>query len=336
VKAFVQQYYGSAERLMLREIDRPSPASGEVLVRIRATSVNPYDWHNMRGEPLIARLMPGGLGLRRPALAVLGCDIAGRVEAVGEGVNEFAPGDEVFGLLEQGGFAHYVCAPRSRLARMPATASFEQAAAMPMAATTALLGLREGGVHEGDADGRRVLVTGASGGVGTFAVQLAKAFGAHVTGVCGPANVDLVRSIGADTVVDRTRTDIARDPAAAIGRDYDLVLDCAGTLPLPALRHLLAPGGRVAIVGGPGGRWLQPAGRAIGSMIGARVLGHPQVLVDTVAFAEKEAALRQLAGLVDDGRLRSVIGRRYAFDEIPAAVAFQEQGHPSGKVVIVV
>jgi NADPH:quinone reductase-like Zn-dependent oxidoreductase len=343
VKAFVLQSYGSAERLQLRDIDRPEPAADEVLVRVRATSVNPYDWHNMRGEPYIARLMPGGLGLRMPKLSILGCDMAGRVEAVGADVTGFAPGDDVFALLEQGGFAEYVCVPERLLAQKPATASFEQAAAMPMAAVTALLGLRKvGGIRAG----QRVLVTGASGGVGAFAVQVAKAFGAEVTGVCGPRNVELVRSLGADVVIDYTIDDFttapnasgptASGPTASGPSRYDLLLDCAGTRPTSAMRQVLTPEGVIVLVGGPGSKWVQPAGRAIGAILGARLFSRRVVMVDTVGHEHKKVALETLARLVDEGKVTPVIGRRYAFDDIPAAVAYQEEGHSTGKVVVTV
>lgn len=200
MKAFVLRSYGSPDVLDLTDIDKPVPGDDEVLVlvRVRATSVNPYDWHNMRGEPYIGRLM-GGLGLRNPKLSVLGADMAGQVEAVGKDMTEFRPGEEVFAVLKQGGFAEYVCVQEGELAPKPKNLSFEQAAAVPMAANTALLGLRDEGRIQ---PGQKVLINGASGGVGTFAVQIARAFGTEVTGVCSTRSVDLVRSIGADEVID--------------------------------------------------------------------------------------------------------------------------------------
>jgi NADPH:quinone reductase-like Zn-dependent oxidoreductase len=220
MKAFVLRSYGSPDVLELKEIDKPVPYDDEVLVRVRATSVNPYDWHLMRGEPRLARLV-GGIGLRRPRLGVLGADVAGQVEAVGKDVTEFRPGDEVYAVLEQGGFAEYACVKESELAPKPQNLSFEQAAAVPMAANTALLGLRDHGRVQ---PGQKVLVNGASGGVGTFAVQLARAFGAEVTAVCSTRNLDLVRSLGAHEAIDYTKEDFTRK-----GPRYDLLLGIAGS-----------------------------------------------------------------------------------------------------------
>ena len=207
MKAFVLHRYGPPDVLELTGTGTPVPADDEVLVRVRATSINPYDWHNMRGEPYIARLMPGGLGLRAPKLRILGCDMAGQVTAVGRDVTQFRPGDDVFALLEQGGFAEYVTVRESLVAPKPRNLSYEQAAAVPMAAVTALLGVRDAGQLQ---PGQKVLVNGASGGVGTFAVQIARALGAKVAGVCGPRNVALVASIGADEVIDYRTEDFTR------------------------------------------------------------------------------------------------------------------------------
>jgi NADPH:quinone reductase-like Zn-dependent oxidoreductase len=226
------------------------PGGGEVLVRVRTTSANPYDWNNIRGEPLIGRLMGGGLGLRSPKLSILGADVAGQVEAVGKDMTEFCPGDEVFAVLRQGGFAEYVCVPEGELAPKPKNLSFEQAAAVPMAASTALLGLRDKGRIQ---PGQKVLINGASGDVGTFAVQIARAFGAEVTGVCSTRNMDLVRSIGTDGVIDYTTQDFTRN-----GQRYDLLLDIAGSRLVSACRRVLTPTGTYVAVGGPAGRWLQP------------------------------------------------------------------------------
>lgn len=230
MKAFVLDQYGSAEVLQLDDIDQPVPGADEVLVRVRATSVQPYDWHHMRGEPYIARLMPGTLGLRKSKLSILGADMAGEVEAVGSAVTEFHPGDEVFAMLARGGgFAEYVCVREAELAPKPANLSYEEAAAVPMAANTALLGLRDVGRAQ---PGQKVLVNGASGGVGTFAVQIARALGAEVTGVCSAPNADLVRSIGADEVIDYTTQDFTRT-----GQRYDVLLDAAGSRPGRACRE---------------------------------------------------------------------------------------------------
>ena len=258
MKAFVLRSYGSPDQLDLTAVDTPVPTAGEVLVRVRATSVNPYDWHHMRGEPRIARLMPGTLGLRAPKLRILGCDMAGQVEAVGKDVTEFRPGDDVFALLKQGGFAEYVCVPERLLARKPANLSYEEAAAVPMAAATALLGLRDMGRIEA---GQQVLVNGASGGVGAFAVQIAQALGAKADAVCSSPNADLVKSIGADDVIDYAREDFTRS-----GRRYDVLLDIAGRAGVFACRRVLAPQGTLVLIGGPAGRWVQPAGHMFSAL----------------------------------------------------------------------
>ncbi|GGK94993.1 NADPH:quinone reductase [Planomonospora parontospora subsp. parontospora] len=328
MKAFVLRSYGSPDALQLTEIDKPVPAAGEVLVRVRATSVQPYDWHLMRGEPYIARLMGGGPGLFGPKIRILGADIAGQVEAVGRDVTEFRPGDEVYGMPKQGGFAEYACVPAGELVPKPKNLSFDQAAAVPMAAGTALLGLRDDGRIQ---PGQDVLVNGASGGVGTFAVQLAKAFGARVTAVCGTRNVELVRSLGADEVVDYTAEDFTRR-----GRRYDLLLDCAGSHPASAYRRALAPKGALVIVGGPGGRWLQPMGRIISALAASPFVSQRTALTDVVRCTENKRNLTTLAELIEDGRLTPVIDRSYPFEEIPEAIVYQEQGHATGKVVITV
>jgi NADPH:quinone reductase-like Zn-dependent oxidoreductase len=255
MRAFVLPSYGSAECLALSDINKPRPGN-EVLVQVRAASVNPYDWHIMRGEPRVARLMGGGsLGLRRPKLRILGADVAGIVEAVGKNVTEFRPGDEVFGLLKEGGFAEYVCAREDELAPKPTNLSFDTAAAVPLAASTALLAVRDVGRVQ---PGQTVLINGASGGVGTFAVQIATALGAQVTGVCSARNVDLVRSIGADRVIDYTAEDFTRG-----GREYDLLVDIVGSRSASACRRVLKRDGTHVVVGGPAGRWVQPAGHKI-------------------------------------------------------------------------
>ncbi|MCK2215850.1 NAD(P)-dependent alcohol dehydrogenase [Actinomadura sp. ATCC 31491] len=327
MKAFVLDSYGPPDALKLTEVPRPVPGPGEVLVRVRATSVQPFDWHLMRGEPRLARLMPGGPGILRPSLPILGADVAGVVEELGPGVREVAPGDEVYAMSGQGGFGEYAAVRVTDLAPKPATLSFEEAAAVPMAAQTALLALRDdGGLREG----QRVLVNGASGGVGTFAVQLAKAFGGVVTGVCSPANVDLVGSLGAGEVVDYTKEDLLR-----LGRRFDLVVDVAGSLPGRAWRRLVRPGGAHVQVGGRGTRWLQPMGRMFATMALAPFLPH-RVAITTGPWRETRANLMTLTGFIDGGDVRPVIDRRYGFAEIPAAVRYQEEGHARGKVVVTV
>ena len=323
MKALVLHAYGPPDRLTFEDVADPVPAADEVLVRVRATSVNPYDWHYMRGEPYIARLMTGGVGLRRPKTPILGCDVAGRVEAIGAGVTEFGPGDDVYALLPHGGYAEYVCVPEALLAPKPANLSHEQAAAMPMAAVTALVAL------QGVTRGQRVLVNGASGGVGTFAVQLAKALGAQVDAVCNAANADLARSLGADEVTDYRKDDFTRS-----GRRYDVVLDIAGSRSLPACRRLLDRTGRFVVVGGQAGRWVQPAGHAFGTLAAGPFTGRKAVLADAVGCRGKKAALVTLAGFAESGALTPVIDRSYPFGDLREAIAYQEAGHAKGKVVV--
>ena len=328
MKAFVLGSYGSSDHLDLTAVDTPVPAADEVLVRVRATSVNPYDWHHMRGEPRVARLMPGTLGLRAPKLRILGGDMAGQVEAAGEDVTEFRPGDDVFALLEQGGFAEYVSVPERLLARKPGNLSYEQAAAVPIAATTALLGLRDVARIE---PGQKVLVNGASGGVGTFAVQIARALGARADAVCSLPNADLARSIGADDVIDYTSQDFTRS-----GRRYDVLLDIAGSRPVFACRRVLAPRGTLVLIGGPAGRWLQPAGHMFSALAMAPLVSQRIAMADTVSCTAKKQILMTLTTLIEDGKVTPVISRRYPLHDIREAVRYQEQGHAAGKVVVTI
>ncbi|MEA5365297.1 NAD(P)-dependent alcohol dehydrogenase [Amycolatopsis sp., V23-08] len=320
MKALVLHAYGPPESLTFEDVPDPVPAAGEVLVRVLATSVNPYDWHYLRGEPRIARLMPGGP--RRPHGAILGCDLAGRVEAVGAGVTAFRPGDDVYALLPHGAYAEYVSVPEALLAPKPANLSHAQAAAMPMAAVTALVSLR------GVKSGQKVLVNGASGGVGTFAVQLAKALGAQVDAVCSTANVELARSLGATEVTDYRTDDFTRT-----GRTYDVLVDIAGSRLLPACRRLLDRTGRFVAVGGPAGRWVQPAGHVFAALAAGPLARRRVVLADTVG-CDKKAALVELAGYAESGAVTPVIDRTYPFDDLREAIAYQEAGHAKGKVVI--
>ncbi|GIH49428.1 NADPH:quinone reductase [Microbispora rosea] len=327
MKAYVLRSYGPPDVLELTDVGTPVPGPGEVLVRVRATSVQPYDWHHMRGEPYAARLMGGTLGPRGPRIGILGADVAGQVEAIGAGVTGFRPGDEVFALLTQGGFAEYVCVPESALARKPETLSFEQAAAVPLAAVTALMALDQGGVQAGHA----VLVNGASGGVGTFAVQLAKAFGAEVTGVCSGRNAELVRSIGADEVVDYTKEDFTRR-----GPRHDVLLDIAGTRSLRACARVLKPRGTHVVVGGPAGRWLQPVGHTLATLAVSPFVSQRVVMTQVVGARNIRGDLMRLTELIEDGKVTPVVHRSYPFGEIPAAIAYVEQGHAPGKVVVTV
>ena len=322
MKAIVYREYGPADVLRCEEVEKPVPRAGEVLIRVRAASVNPVDWHFMRGEPYFVRLMTG---LRKPKIATLGVDVAGEVEAVGSGVTEFKAGDAVFGGCFAA-FAEYVRAPAAWLALKPANVPFEHAAAAPAAAYTALQGLRD---HGRIAPGQRVLINGAAGGVGTFAVQMAKAFGAHVTGVCSTANVEMVRSIGADRVIDYTREDFTSD-----GSRYDLVLDCVANRSLTALRRLLTPRGRYIGIGAPAGRWMFGAiGRAVIAMVLSAVTRKKMIMVLAKPRGRDVAAAGELMAA---GKLTPVIDRRVALSEVPEAVRYVERGHARGKVVVVV
>ena len=325
MKAIATRAYGPpADVLRQVDVDVPSCGDDDVVVRVHATSVNPADWHLLRGEPRIARLQ---LGLRRPKAAVLGCDVSGTAHAVGAGVTTVRPGDEVYGspfMRGFGAFAEFVRVPAECLAPKPASLSHEQAAALPLAATTALQGLRDHG-HAGP--GRSVLVLGASGGVGTCAVQLGVALGAEVAAVCSTRNVDLVRSLGASHVVDYTREDVT-----AGGRRYDVVLQVSGEHSPAALRRLLTPRGvLVQVSGDSGGRWVG----ALGRMLRARALS-PFVGQTLTSFTVRPNAadLRALTELVDAGRLTPVVERTYPFTELPEALAYREGGHARGKVVI--
>jgi NADPH:quinone reductase-like Zn-dependent oxidoreductase len=314
MKAFIYEKYGPPETLRMAEVDQPSPAAGEVLVKVLAASVNAADWHVLRGKPLFSRAT---LGLLRPKHKILGVDIAGQVEAVGSGVSQFTPGDQVYAnLLDHGygGFADYVSVPVGVMAVRPASLSFEEAAAVPMAAVTALQGLR----HHGDIrPGQQVLINGATGGVGSFAVQLAKAYGAEVTGVTSTPNLELVRSLGADHVVDYTTGDVA-----AGGRGYDLILDTVGNRSPAELRRALAEGGKAAVTGFTSVRRLLAVSLRGGKDV-AQVQAH-------VAAEDLEL----LSELIAAGKVRPQIDRRYRFADLPAAIAYLEQGHARAKVVV--
>ncbi|PZF79777.1 NAD(P)-dependent alcohol dehydrogenase [Jiangella anatolica] len=326
MKAFVVRSYGSPDDLELTDVATPVPGDDEVLVRVRATSVQPYDWHHLRGEPRVARLIPGTLGLRGPKLSILGADVAGEVVRAGANVTGLAPGDRVFALVAGGGFGEYVCVPAADVAPLPRTLSFEQAAAVPLAASTALIAVRDDGRLR---SGQRVLVIGASGGVGTFAVQLAVAMGAEVTGVCSGRNADLVRGLGAADVVDHTTTDATRS-----GRTFDLVVDIAGGHSARAIRRVLTPDGALVVVGGPAGRWLQPAGHAFAALALGPFVSQRIAVTEVVGNRDRRANLLTLTEYLDDGRVVPVIDRGYPFAELPAALRYAEEGHARGKVVV--
>jgi NADPH:quinone reductase-like Zn-dependent oxidoreductase len=323
MQAYVYCDYGPPDVLRLAALEKPVPAAGEVLVRVRAAAVNPLDWHYVRGTPYVMRF---GTGLRKPAVIRLGVDFAGTVEAIGPGVTRFAPGDDVLGG-RTGAFAEYVVMREDRpLVRKPTGVSFEQAAAVPIAAVTALQGLRDKGRI---ARGQKVLINGASGGVGTYAVQIARHFGADVTGVCSTRNVDLVRSLGAAHVIDYTRTDFTMGTAR-----YDIVLDNVGNQPIGAVRRTLTEGGRYVLVGGGGPddhRWLGPLGRVVGLYVRAPFVSQ-QLGMFIAELNVRDLDL--LARLLQDGTIKSVIDRRYRWPAVPDAIRYVEQGRARGKVIV--
>ncbi|WP_247002400.1 NAD(P)-dependent alcohol dehydrogenase [Halosolutus gelatinilyticus] len=323
MNAVVYSEYGGPDVLEPSTVAKPTPGDDEVLIAVRAASVNAGDWHLMRGSPFPVRFMYGGV--RTPERRILGMDVAGRVEAVGNAVTRFRPGDEVFGDVSRsdfGGFAEYVAAPEEAVIEKPADRSFEEVAAVPTAAVTALQGLRDNGRIR---SGHAVLIIGASGGVGTFAVQIADSYGADVTGVCRTDKTDLVRSIGADRVIDYTREDVIED-----GQSYDLIFDAAAPHSIVAYRRALTPGGSYVMVGGPFGRLLQAVilGPVI-SMAGEKTLGN--------LYMEPSATdLAAVKELLEAGAVSPVIDRRYPLAEVPDAVRYLEAGHATGKVVITV
>jgi NADPH:quinone reductase-like Zn-dependent oxidoreductase len=321
MKAISQDRYGLADVLELTDVDRPAIGDSDVLVRVRAAGVSYGDWHTMTGTPYLVRAF---LGLRRPRASVRGTDIAGYVEAVGAKVTGFAPGDEVFGWCT-GGFAEYARAGQDSLVRVPDGVTLEQAAATPTSGMTALQGLHRAKLRAG----QRVLVIGAGGGVGTFAVQIAKALGAEVTGVCSTAKVELVRGIGADHVIDYTREDFARD-----GQRYDVIFDIAGSRPLAQLRRSLTPGGTLVVAGGEGGgRWLGELRRSIRGALTSPFVRHRMPLFISMANRDDLVAL---AGLMESGAVRPVVDRIFPLSQTPDAVRYLVEGHAKGKVVVTV
>jgi len=320
--AIVYRCYGSPDVLELAKIPKPTPGEHELLVRVRAASVNPLDWHYMRGSPYLMRI---GSGLGRPRIDRLGVDFAGTVEAVGKDVARFRPGDEVFGG-RTGAFAQYVTVQEDRaVVPKPPNVSFEQAAAVPIAAITALQALRDKG---GLQSGQSVLINGASGGVGTFAVQIARSFGAEVTGVCSTRNVELVRSLGADHVIDYTREDYTSS-----GRLYDLIIDNVGNHPPSANRRVLKPGGVLVMVGGPSGDWLKPLLNPAKALMLSPFVD--QKLVMFLAQMRQDD-LSVLGDLMQSGKLTPVIDRSYRLSEVAEAIRYSEEGHSRGKIVVIV
>ncbi|MCU1638307.1 MAG: hypothetical protein JWL94_954 [Microbacteriaceae bacterium] len=321
MKAVVQHAYGSAEVLRLEEIRQPTTIKDdEVLIRVRAASVNHADLVFTTGRPLIARL---AFGLRRPKQMVRGRDVAGAVEAVGRSVTRFRPGDAVYAEVETGAFAEYARAPQRMVARKPANLTFEQAAAVPVSARTALQGLRNVARLR---LGQTVLINGASGGVGTFAVQIAKALGAEVTGVCSTRNVALVRTLGADHVIDYTKRDFT-----AGGQRYDVIFDSIGNHSLRELRSTLTSAGTLVLSSGTGGPVLGPMGR----ILRARLLS-PFISQNLRTSATPRATLDELTALVESGKVRPVIDRTYSLGEVPEAIRYFAEQHARAKVVITV
>ena len=322
MKAIVCPRYGSPDVLRLEEVAKPTPGDDEVLVAVQAAAVAAGDWHLLRGEPFLVRLM---FGLFKPKRGLLGSDVAGRVEAVGRDVQGFKPGDEVFGDLSGSGFgafAEYVCAPEKALAPRPEGLTFEEAAAVPVSAVTALQALRDEGQLQA---GQQVLVNGASGGVGTYAVQIAKAFGADVTGTCSTSKLDLVREIGADHVVDYTKQDVTQS-----GRQYDLILDAAAYRSLADYKRVLRPGGVYVLVGGATARLFQAM------LLGPLMSKKGERKMGGLMAKPNQEDLLVMKDLLEEGQVKPVIDRRFPLSETADAIRYLEAGKARGKVVITV
>jgi NADPH:quinone reductase-like Zn-dependent oxidoreductase len=324
MKAVVQDRFGPPDTLQLVDAERPEIGSGEILVRVHAAAVNPWDWHMVRGDPRVARLM-GGVGLTKPKTRIAGVDVAGRIHAVGADVHGLRPGDEVFGFA-RGAFAEYATADAALVVPKPAGLTFEQAAALPLAAVTALHAIRDHGRVQ---PGQRVLVNGAAGGVGTFAVQIAAALGAEVTGVCSARNTELVRSIGATHVLDYAAEDFAAGP----GR-YDVILDNIGNRTIRDLRRAATPAGTIIVTGGGSPGHIIGA---VGSILRAAIVNlfvHQRITMVPTTWSRDD--LLALTELVEAGTLRPIIDRSYPLADTPAGLQHVEAGHASGKVVITV
>ena len=320
MKAAVYARYGPPDVVQIADVNRPVPKDDEVLIKVRAASLNPLDWHFLRGTPYAVRLIAG---LRKPKVTGLGVDVAGQVEAVGNKVSQFRPGDAVFGSCKKA-FAEYVCASESNLVLKPSNVTFEQAASVPVAAYTALQGLRD---KAHTRPGQKVLINGAAGGVGTFAVQIAKSFGANVTGVCSTRNLDMIRSIGSDQVIDYTREDFTKS-----AQRYDVFLDCVGNHSLSASRRILNPKGIYVGAGGTTDNWMiRPLVRAFVSLLFS--LFGSQKLLMILAKPNKQD-LNFMREQMESGTITPVIDRRYKLSEIAEAIRYLEKGHARGKVVI--
>ena len=325
MKAIVQDRYGGPEVLEFRDIDQPVPADNEVLVQVHAAGLHRGDWHVMTGLPYMIRLAVPTLGLGRPKVPVLGMDVAGRVEAVGARVTRFRPGDEVFGWCD-GSLAEYACAGEDHFAAKPAALSFEEAAVVPISGFAALQGVRDVGEVQ---PGQQVLVIGAAGAVGWFAVQLAKAFGAQVTGVASTNQVELVRSVGADEVIDYTRQDVTDGT-----RQWEVIIDTGGRRTLSRLRRALTANGTLVIVGGEGGgRWMGGFLRNLRAPVVSRFVGQR---LRMLVSKERQEDLEVLREFIEAGKLRPLIGRTYPLGEAPEAMRALEAGNTRGKVVITV
>ena len=324
MKAIVCPKYGSPDVLRLQEVAKPAPQDDEVLIKIHAASINSRDWHLMRANPFFVRLVPGGF--LQPKNKVLGADVAGRVEAIGSHVKQLEPGDDVFGYLPsatgRGTFAEYVCAKENLITLKPANLTYEQAAAVPVAALTALQGLRDKGNIQ---PGQKVLIQGASGGVGTFAVQIAKAFGAEVTAVCSTRNLDMVRSLGAEHVIDYTREDFTRN-----GKHYDLILAVNGYHPIADYLRALSPEGSYIVAGGSMLQLFQAAGQ------GRRNLKTGRQKTYVVSLVQSQKDLLAMKELLESGKVVPVIDGCYPLSETAEALRYFENVHPKGKVVITV
>ncbi|MDF1543679.1 MAG: NAD(P)-dependent alcohol dehydrogenase [bacterium] len=319
MKAIIRTKYGSPDRLEFRETEKPTPKENQVLVKVQAAAVNPLDWHVLRGQPFLVRLM--GFGLLNPKHHILGADMAGRVEAIGKDITQFQVGDEVFGS-GMGGFAEYACLREDKLVLKPASMTFEQAAAVPVAGITALQALRDRGKLRA---GQQVLINGASGGVGTFAVQIAKALGAHVTGVCSGRNIEMVRSLGADHLIDYTKECFWQN-----GKEYDLIVDNAAFQSIRKSLRALKPSGVYVVVGGS-----SSTGRVLLSLLFNPLISmiKGRKLVSLMADLKK-SDLVFLKELLESGKIVPVIGRKYPLSDTAQAIRHIEKGHASGKVII--